>query len=203
MEETTKEINKGAEEYLTMMEMPQFEEYTYWEFLKKRKIILNAEINDNIVERVILQIIKFNDEDKDIPREKRKPVEIYIHSNGGDVITGMALCSIIKNSITPVYTIVVGIAASMGGLILMSGQKRFALSPFSTILIHDGYCQVVSSGKKAKQTMDFYSQLDKKTKQFILENTKITEEIYEEKASDEWYFMAKEAIELGLIDEII
>ena len=45
MEETTKEINKGAEEYLTMMEMPQFEEYTYWEFLKKRKIILNYLLN--------------------------------------------------------------------------------------------------------------------------------------------------------------
>lgn len=191
------------EEYLEMLDLPVFEEYTFWEHLKERKIILNDEINNNLIERVIMQILKFNQEDINLPMELRKPIRLYIHSNGGDVITGLALCSIIENSITPVYTYVFGLAASMSGLILMSGHKRFAYSLYSTVLVHDGFCQVASSGKKAKQTMKFYNQLEKKIKQFILGHTKITEKVYEDKASDEWYFMAEEALELGVIDEII
>lgn len=181
---------------------PSFNDYVFIENLKDRKLILNEEITDDIVEKIIMQIIKFNKEDKDIPIEKRKPIKLYINTNGGDIEIGLVLCNVIKSSKTPVYGIALGKCYSMGGLILIACHKRFAY-PFSAILIHDGSVVVQASTKKAKQAMDFYSGMERKTKEFILQNTKITEEKYNEMYGEEWYMLADEALKWGVIDEII
>lgn len=194
----------NLEDFLKIMDAPTFEEYTYWENLKNRKIILNDSVNDTLVEKVIMQIFKFNDEDdiKGLPVEKRKPIEIFLNCEGGDVLIGMTLVDVIKNSKTPVHTIALGMACSMGGLILMAGHKRFAYSS-STILLHDGSLHLASSSKKAKQTMEYYDKLEIKIKNFILLNTKISEELYDQKSSDEWYMLGDEALEFGIIDKVI
>ena len=185
-----------------LLDLPQFEEYTFWEQAKKRNLIINSIIDDSLVERVIMQIIKINGEDKDLPRNKRKPINIFINTCGGAVDVGMALCSTIKTSITPVNGIVLGKAYSMGGLILLACHKRMAYE-FSTILLHDGSLEMTSSSKKAKDTMAFYDKLEVKIRNFVINNSKITEEKYDEMYGNEWYMFSDEAKGHGIIDEII
>lgn len=190
-------------EFLELVEqLPDFSEYTFWEQLQNRRIIFNNHVDFSLIERAIIQIIKWNEEDKDVEIENRKPIEILISSEGGDVLSGFALIDVIKKSLTPVHTIAIGIAASMGGLLLMSGHVRKAYLN-TTILIHDGQLGVHSTSKKAKQTMQYYDKLEERTNSFIIDNTKITKELLDSKADEEWYMFADEALELGIIDEII
>jgi len=190
-------------QYLEMIEsLPQFEEYEFWKNLQNRKIILNTDINESVVERAIIQIINWNEEDTGIEPSDRKPIKIYIYSNGGDVIAGLGLIAAIQNSITPVETICLGLAASMGALILISGGKR-TIYKNSTVLLHDGSLQVANSSKKAKQTLAFYDALEKRLRSFIVESTKISEELYDSKSDEEWYIFGDDALTLGIVDVVI
>jgi ATP-dependent Clp protease protease subunit len=191
--------------FLEMIDsLPQFEEYEFWNNLKNRKIILNQDVNESIIERAIIQIINWNEQDEidGLTSENRKMIKIYIYSNGGDVIAGLGLISAIQNSVTPVETICLGLAASMGALLLISGHKR-TIYKNSTVLLHDGSLQVANSSKKAKQTMAFYDQLELRLKNFIVENTKITPELYDSKHDEEWYIFGDDALALGIVDNVI
>jgi ATP-dependent Clp protease, protease subunit len=193
------------ETYMELMDLPTFNEYSYWEHLQQRKIIINEEVSPDMIERVVMQIVKFNDEDtkNKIPVEKRQPIKLYIFSTGGDVLSGLAVIDAIKKSRTPVYGYNMGLCASMAALIFIVCHKRFALQN-STILLHDGSLAVSSTSKKAKQTMDYYDKLDARLKNIVLQHSKITEELYKEKENDEWYlFSDTDGIELGLVDKIL
>lgn len=203
----TQKPNKlGLDNEYLALELPStMEDYQMWEFYKERKIIFNNEVNTNIINTIGHWIIKWNEEDErnNVEITQRKKIQIYITSNGGDVIAGMSICDIIKSSKTPVETIAIGCAASMGIILLMSGHVRKAY-PNTVLLIHDGSLHVQGSSRKAKNTMDFYDELDKRVRQFILDNTKISDELYDSKADDEWYIFAdSEGLELGIVDEII
>ena len=67
-----------------------------------RRLIINDEINNNLLESICLYILKYNQEDKDVPEDKRKPIWIILNSVGGVVNFGMGLIDCIKHSITPV-----------------------------------------------------------------------------------------------------
>jgi ATP-dependent Clp protease protease subunit len=196
------ETTNRTEEYLEMMELPQFEEYTFWEQLQDRKIILNGQIDDNVVERIIIQILKFNEQDKDIPKDRRKPIILYLNSYGGVVDIGLVLANVIEKSETPIHIIVLGNAASMAAIILMAGHKRMAY-PFSNILIHDGSMFVGGSTSKVKDTMKYQDEKEEQVKEFILKYTKISEDKYKEKYQSEWWMTSQQALEYGVIDEII
>lgn len=192
-----------------IFEMPNqnelvFEEQVFIQFLKERKIIINQEIDDSLVERMIMQIIKWNEEDKDIPINKRQEIKIYINTLGGDVSVGMAGVSCILASKTPVHGIVLGYAYSMGALLLIACHKR-SMFKGSSCLIHGGSIALQNSAKKAKSIMNFYSKVDKQINKFITERTKISKELLEQKmeADEEWYLTSDECLELGLVDEII
>ena len=82
-----------------------------------RRLIINDEINNNLLESICLYILKYNQEDKDVPEDKRKPIWIILNSVGGVVNFGMGLIDCIKHSITPVYCLIIGMAASMASYI--------------------------------------------------------------------------------------
>jgi ATP-dependent Clp protease protease subunit len=170
--------------------------------LKERIIILNEDVNDALVEKVIVHILKWNREDAELPVEDRKPIEILLNTPGGDVYLGMVLCEVIKKSVTPVTVRILGMAASMGSLIAMAAHKTVAYE-YSNILIHDGSTFLVGSSNKVKDHMKFQELKDKQIKDFIIENTKISEEKYNEMADREWWLTAKMAQELGIVDEIL
>lgn len=179
-----------------------FDEIEFINHLKERIIILNREIDDDLVERVILQILKWNRQDKDIPIDERQNIEIILNTPGGAVDIGMVLVNVIKQSKTPITITALGLAASMGSLILMAGTHRRAYE-FTNILIHDGAMFLGGTTNKVKDHMKFQEEKDEQIKQFILSNSNIDENKYEEMSDREWWMTAKTALELGIIDEII
>lgn len=182
-----------------------FEEYTFFKSLENRQLILNREVDEFLIERVALQIIKWNKEDKDIPNEERKEIEIILNSPGGDVYTGLAICSVIEKSETPIKITVIGNAASMGALLLVAGAKhgRRQAYEFSNVLFHDGSTVLFGSSNKVKDHVKFQEEKDKQIKDFIIRNTKITEKKYKEMSDREWWMTSTEALRWGVIDNII
>ncbi|MCK1982981.1 MULTISPECIES: ClpP family protease [Peribacillus] len=198
------EFNK---EYLEIIgSLPDsLEEYQFYLGLKERKIYFNYDVDTTIVNKIVYWIQEWNREDEElnIPIDKRKTIQIYITSDGGDVVAGFSAIDAIKSSKTKVETIGVGSCVSMGALLLISGHYRKAY-PNTIILIHDGSMSVQSTSKKAKNTMNFYDRLDNRIKDFIVGNTNISEELYDEKGDEEWYMFANdEGLSLGIVHEII
>lgn len=172
------------------------------EELKERNIYLNDQIDEDVIENAVMHILRFNREDKHKPISERKPIRIYMNSPGGSVVDGLVLVDAIIQSKTPVHGILLGMAYSMCGYVLIVCDERYAL-PHSSVLIHDGTAGAMTSGNKFKDLAKFYESLDKKTKHLIVSRTKISSELYEEKRDREFYFFADEGKELGVIDKII
>lgn len=172
------------------------------QYLEKRVLIFNDEVNDFVIENYILHILNWNSEDKDIPVEKRKKIWLILNSPGGDKLSGMMFLDICKNSITPINCLVVSLAASMASYIPMVCNESYAFE-HSVICLHDGEVGVVQTTRKANDTMNFIKACDEKLDDIVLNNTRITEEFLDEIADREYYIFAKEAKELGVIDYIV
>lgn len=171
--------------------------------LEKRILIINDEISDNVIENYVAHIIRWNMEDVNIPKEKRKKITILINSAGGDVFTGFCLISAISASTTPVVAIGMGIVASMAYHIFISCHERYAFST-TVLLQHDGEIAVCNSTGKAKDTMKFFDKLEERTKQHVIKYTKMTEDFYNDHYDQEFYMFADEdGINLGCVDKII
>lgn len=167
-----------------------------------RKIVINQDICDDIIEDVSLMILRYNKEDINIPVDKRKKIYIYVNSDGGDVIMGNNALDLIKTSKTPVVTVGFAKCASMASYILAAGHERYCF-PSTIVLLHDGQTGYVSSGNKGKDIQEFYNKIDKRQTQFMVDNTKMTLEFLEQIKDREYYVFADEAKELGLVDKII
>lgn len=203
---TEKKPNKfGLDlDYLELEVPSTIDDYLTWISYKERKIILNDNIDTSTINKVSHWINRWNEEDdkNGLSGDARIEIKIELTSNGGDVVSGLNVVDVVKNSKTKVVITTFACAASMGALILLSGHERVAYKN-SIILIHDGSLQLQGSSRKAKNTMSFYDKLDERVKKYILDNTKISEELYDSKVDEEWYMFADEALELGVIDRII
>ena len=180
----------------------------FWDELKRenldnRRLIFNCSVTEDIIEDLILYIFKWNMEDKDLPVEKRKPIWLIINSPGGDAIIGSALIDVIDQSLTPVYTLGVGMVASAAFCIYICGKKRYAF-PNTTFLMHDGNVTISNSTNKARDTMEYCEELERRSKENILSHTNITEETYKDNFNKELYMYADDkAKELGCVDYVI
>ncbi len=169
--------------------------------LKKREILWNDDIDDATID-IALYIKKWNAEDKGIAPEERKPIKIFINSDGGSVDTVLHIIDMIGLSKTPVYTIGMGRVYSAGGLLLMAGHKRYVF-PHTSCLIHDGSSGTIGSIGKMLDNLEFTKELEKRMKEYILSSTKITEEVYDRNYRRDWFMFSEEMIELGIADEIV
>ena len=170
--------------------------------LKERRLVLNETIDESTLERFTMQIMKYNKEDMGLPKEARKPIILYINSNGGEIDNGLCLIDVIKQSKTPVYGVVMSYAYSMGGIILVACHKRIAFK-HTTVLIHDGSGGAYGSTGKVKDQIKFLEKLDSAVKTIVVENTKITSEKYDEMYDREWYIVGDELKEYGIIDCVV
>jgi ATP-dependent Clp protease protease subunit len=189
-------------DFLEMKKTPAYEEYTYWKQMKDRVLVFNDGVDEFAIENYILPILNWNREDEGKTTEERKPITLYLNSPGGDIFVGLTLAETIKKSKTPVHIEVLTFACSMGSVILVSGHKRRAHS-YANVLIHDGQTGVSGSSNKVKDHMKYIEKKNEQIKKFILDNSKVTAEKYEAMSDREWWLDAQEALELGLIDEII
>jgi ATP-dependent Clp protease protease subunit len=142
------------------------------------------------------------DEEQNIPVDQRMPIKIYIDSNGGDLCATFTIIDAIRLSKTPVWTIVIGSAYSGSFNISIAGHKRFAY-PLATFMYHEGSTGNIADAGKFRNFADFYDRQLEMLKQITLKYTNITEEQYKEHKKDDWWLDTKEALELGVIDEIV
>lgn len=199
----TKLTKLGIDEaFLAMKKSPSFVEYTHWQELKERILVLNDEVDQFIIEEIVLPILKWNKEDEGVEVADRKTITLYLNSPGGDLFVGLVAAEVIKKSVTPVHITVLSLAASMGSVLLASGHKRTAYK-HSNILIHDGSTGIAGSSNKVKDHMKYFDKKSEQIKDFIVANSKVTREKYKEMEDREWWLTAEEALEYGLLDEIL
>lgn len=170
---------------------------------KNRRLYINDYITNDIIDVVSMNVIRFNQEDKDVPIEERKPIILYINTGGGSVTSGFSAVDIMLSSKTPVYTVNLGICYSMGFHLFISGKKRFSLEN-STFLLHDGSNGVMDSASKVRDYINFTEdQMAEKIKSHVLNHTTIPEKLYEEKYRIEWYMYPEEAKKYGICTDIV
>ena len=170
----------------------------YSRLLNERIIFLGTPIDDQVANLIIAQLIHLESEDPD------KDISIYINSPGGQVYSGLAIYDTMQFIRPDIQTICVGIAMSMGAVILSGGAegKRLAL-PNAKILIHQ-----VSGGFQGQAT-DIEIQaretiaLKRRLEEILSEHTgRPTEQVAKDMERD--YFMtSQEAQEYGIIDNVI
>lgn len=168
--------------------------------LKDRIIFLSEDVNSASASLVVAQLLFLESEDPD------KEISLYINSPGGSITDGMAIVDTINYIKCPVSTICVGMAASMGAVLLASGAKgkRFA-TPNAEILIH----QPLISGGLSGQTTEIKIHADhmvrtrEKLNKLLSERTGQSLETIERDTERDNYMTAEEALEYGLIDGIL
>ena len=166
--------------------------------LADRIIFIGTEINDQIANNVIAQLIFLRASDP------KKPISIYINSPGGMVSAGLAIYDTIQYLECDVNTYCIGLAASMGALLLCAGTKgkRFAL-PNSRIMIHQPSGGVGGTSKEIELQAKEILYLKKRLSEILSEHTgKSYTEIIEDSDRD-FYMSAQEATEYGLIDQVL
>lgn len=169
--------------------------------LKDRIIFISEDVNQTSASLVIAQLLFLESEDPD------KEIFLYINSPGGSVSDGLGIIDTMNYIKCPVTTICVGMAASMGALLLTSGTKgkRYA-TPNSEILIHQ---PLISGGGISGQTTEIKIHAEQMIKtrerinRIISETTGKSIEQVEKDTERDNYMTAQEALEYGLIDGIM
>ncbi len=172
----------------------------YSRLLNDRIIMLSEPIDDNTASVVVAELIYLEGQDPD------KDIHLYINSPGGSITAGMAIFDTMNYIKCDVSTICIGLAASMGSLLLTAGAKgkRFAL-PNSEIMIH----QPLISGGLSGQCTDIKIHSDhlvrtrEKLNQILSERTGQPLEVIARDTERDNFMAAAEALEYGLIDKVI
>ena len=174
----------------------------FYSDLENRTYWLSDEINHYTFD-LVQYIIRWNREDKGIPTEERKPIRIIIDCGGGHLSVSETVSNVIKMSKTPVYGIALGYVASGATVIYLSCHKKYAL-PNSVFVLHKGSCSGVSGtyDEIVAFARDYEKQMETLIG-FYIDNTGYTEEEIEENIQTDWYIRTKEALEKGIVDELI
>ena len=174
----------------------------FYSDLQNRVYWLTEEIGECTLD-LVQYITRWNREDREIPIKDRKPIRIVIDCGGGSLSVSETLSNIIKMSKTPIYSIALGFVASGASVVHLSCHKKFAL-PNSVFVLHKGSCSGVSG--TYDEIVSFARDYEKQIEMlmtFYTENTKYTEEEIEENIQTDWYIRMDEALEKGLVDEVI
>ncbi|MDQ3894694.1 MAG: ATP-dependent Clp endopeptidase proteolytic subunit ClpP [Actinomycetota bacterium] len=170
----------------------------YSRLLNERIIFLGTPVDDQIANLIVAQLLHLESEEPD------KDISLYINSPGGSVYAGLAIYDTIQFIKPPVSTICVGIAMSMGALLLAGGAKgkRMAL-PNAKILIHQ-----VSSGFQGQAT-DIEIQaretinMKRRMEEIFAEHTEQPLEKVSKDMERDYFMTAQEAHDYGIIDTVI
>ena len=179
--------------------LPNPVDYQYYKCLESNTILINQDIQDNLLEYAIIPLMQM---DKD---ESIDEIEIILDTCGGDIYIGFALVSVLERLKTKTIIRIIGMAASMGGLIAMAKNPNLkaVCDKWSVGLIHSGSQYMEGSAHAVKDTFKFSERYEEKIKQYILSHTKITEEMYKEIERQEFWMDADDMLKYGIVDEII
>ena len=171
----------------------------YSRLLNDRIVIVGSPVDDQIANLVVAQLLHLESEDPE------KDISVYVNSPGGDVYAGLAIYDTLAFVKPDVRTICVGIAMSIGAVLLAAGTKgkRSAL-PNAKILIHQVWSpgfggQASDVEIRAREVID----LKKRIEQILADHTGQPLERISQDTDRDHFMSAQEALEYGLIDEVI
>lgn len=179
---------------------------------KSRDLFFNKQVDQATIGELTKSIVEINNDDELLQKMydvhgftyHPKPIKVHIDSYGGYVYQCYGLLSVMEASKTPIHTIVTGAAMSCGFMILICGHKRFA-HKLSTPLYHQISGGAFGNIKEIQEKQEELTRLQNKLEEIVLKKTKISKkklkEIFETKK--DWYMSAKEAKDLGVVDEVL
>ena len=170
----------------------------YSRLLKDRIIMLSGEFNDDLANSIIAQLLFLDAQDPD------KDIYLYINSPGGSVTAGLAIYDTMNFINADVQTIVIGMAASMGSVLLAAGEKgkRYAL-PNSEVMIHQPLGGAQGQATEIEIAARHILKTRDKLNKILSDATGQPIEVIEKDTDRDNYLTAEEAVEYGLIDGIL
>lgn len=169
-------------------------------FLEQRRIFLWGAVEDESARHIVERMLYLE------TQAPGQDIRLYINSPGGVITSGMAIFDVMHMITSPVSTICMGLAASMGALLLCAGTKGKRLAfPHAKIMIH----QPLISGQIVAPAVDIkiHAEEIRKTRdeinRIIANATGRALEQVEEDTDRDYYLTAKEALEYGLIDGVV
>ena len=167
--------------------------------VKDRIVFLTGEVNDTMSTVAIAQLLYLDSISND-------EISVYINSPGGSVDAGMAIYDTMQFIKSPVRTIAVGLAASMGAMLLSGGEpgRRCAL-PHANIMVHQPLGGVQGQQTDIQITAEHIAQCREMLEGLLIErsNGRLTKENIKSYTERDCYCTPQKALELGLIDEIV
>ncbi|HUV57098.1 MAG TPA: ATP-dependent Clp protease proteolytic subunit [Dehalococcoidales bacterium] len=166
--------------------------------LKERIIMLGMPINDQVANVIIAQLLYLEREDPD------KDVSLYIHCPGGIISAGLAIYDTMQLIKPDVSTICVGLAASMGTLLLCAGAKgkRYAL-PNSTIHMHQAFGGAQGQAADIEIAAREIMRMQELIRGILVKHTGQTLEKITHDTDRDFYLNPEQAVEYGLVDEVL
>src|SRR3989338_1623396 len=185
----------------TIVEKSQRGERVYDIFsrlLEERIVFLAGSVTDMNANVVIAQMLYL------VSKDPKKDIKLYINSPGGSVTAGLAIYDTMQYLKCPVSTICIGLAASMGAVILACGTKgkRFAL-PNAEIMLHQVASGVEGQASEIEIAAKQIIKIKGKINDILASHTGQPKEVIEKDTDRDFYMTAEEAKQYGLIDEVI
>ncbi len=185
----------------TVLEKTQFGERSYdiySRLLKERIIILGGPIDDDVANLIIAQMIFLEHEDP------KKDIRLYINSPGGSVTAGLAMYDTMNFIQPDVSTICLGMAASMGAVLLAGGAagKRLSL-PNSEVMIHQVLGGAEGQASDIEISAKHIIKMKLRLNEILAQHSGQDVSKVENDADRDYYMSAEEAKEYGLIDQIV
>ena len=172
----------------------------YSRLLKERIIFLAGPVYDQTANLIIAQMLFLSSQDP------KKDIQLYINSPGGSVTAGLAIYDTMQYIKCPISTVCVGLAASMGAMILTAGEKgkRFAL-PNAEIMLHQvmGGVPGIQEAVKIEITARQIIKIKNRLNQVLAKHSGQPLKKVEKDTDRDFYLSAQEAKEYGLIDQVI
>ena len=166
--------------------------------LRERIIFLGTPVTDQVANLIVAQLLFLDREDSE------RDISMYINSPGGSISAGLAIYDTMQLLKAPIATYAVGMTASMGTVLLTAGTegKRYAL-PHATVHLHQpmggAQGQAVDIEIAAKEILRMRELLNK----LLIRHTGLSEEQIERFTDRDFYMTAQEAVEYGIIDEVL
>ena len=170
----------------------------YSRLLKDRIIFIGTPIDDQVANIVIAQLLFLQMQDP------KKDINIYINSPGGSATAGLAIYDTMQFVTCDVNTYCIGIAASMGAVLLTAGTKgkRYAL-PNAHIMIHQVSGGAQGTASDVERTVEFMYSLKKRLNAILAKHTGKPIEQVERDSDRDKYMTAQQAVEYGLVDRVL
>ena len=170
----------------------------YSRLLKERIVFISGEVNSDLANSVIAQLLHLEQEDAN------KDITVYVNSPGGSVDAGMAMIDTMNFIKPDVSTVCVGMAASMGAMILIAGEKgkRYSL-PNSRIMLHQPMSGVEGQASDIVISAEQIIKIKNRLIDIIVKGTGQKKDKVEKDMDRDFWLTAEDAKKYGIIDGII